>query len=162
MRILAFDPGYGRLGWGAIENLEFLDCGLIETELKKSMSSRLAELQEKIQKCIYKIQPKMIVMERLYFHKNKKTIAGVYQAQGIILASAGSLNYEVKEINPSSIKRIITGSGKANKEDIVKMLHHIVKQKIQFKQDDTSDALACAIAGHFLIHSEQKLKNNLK
>ena len=159
MRILAFDPGYARLGWGAISaserssQLKLLEYGVIETPAKQEITLRMHELHIGLRKLIQKIKPDCIGMERLYFSKNQKSAAGVYQAQGLILAAAGESKSSVWELEPRRIKYALSGSGKASKEQLMQIICRILGQTKAIWPDDAADALACAIAAYFQFRS---------
>lgn len=167
MKILAFDPGYARLGWGAISasknssRLQLLDYGLLESSAKKEKSLRMRELYVSLQELIQKIKADCISMEGLYFSKNQKTAAGVYQAQGLILAAAGEAKRSVWELEPRKIKRALTGSGNASKEQLMRVACRILGQTKMIWPDDAADALACAIAAYFQFRSKE-LSNTAK
>lgn len=166
MRILAFDPGYARLGWGAINtssnfsnissNLSIIGYGTLESSLKDSPSLRMYSLYKQLAELIKKIKPSHLGMERLYFSKNKKTVAGVYQAQGLILALAGKNNCPFVEIEPVKIKKSLTGYGSASKNAVMQMTARLLNQDNIVGYDDASDALACAIASYFHFSSLEK------
>ena len=59
---------------------------------------------------------------------------------------------EWDEIFPVTIKKILTGHGKAEKQDVAKALH-LYLPDIDYKNDDESDAAAVAIA--WLINHKQ-------
>ena len=161
MQILAFDPGYARLGWGAVSategstQLKLLEYGVIETPAGQESSLRMRELYLRVRELIQRIEADCIGMERLYFSKNQKTAAGVYQAQGLILAAAGEAKCSVRELEPPKIKRALTGSGKAGKAQIMQITCRILGQTEPIWPDDAADALACAIATYFQFRSSQ-------
>ncbi len=154
MRILSFDPGYSRLGWGLVHtqghknSLELVGYGVIETAAKQPMSLRMCSLYQQITRLINDLKPDHITMERLYFSTNQKTAAGVYQAQGLILAAAGQANYTVEEMEPKRIKRILTNSGNATKQQMMHIVCRILNQP-KITPDDAADAVAGAIAAYF-------------
>ena len=160
MQILAFDPGYARLGWGALsvsegsEQLKLLDYGLIETSEAEERSLRMYTLQQELRRLVQRIKPACIAMERLYFKKNQKTASGVYQAQGLILAAAGEINGPVLELEPRKIKLALTGSGNASKRQLMEITCRILGQTKAIRPDDAADALACAVAAYFRFRSE--------
>ncbi len=168
MQILAFDPGYGRLGWGAVsfpnslQSVVLLGCGTVETHSKQDMSLRMQTLYGELCSLIEKYQPDCIAMERLYFSRNQKTAVGVYQAQGLILAAAGKAKHCVKELAPKVIKKAITGSGASTKEQLMQITCRILQQDEVIYPDDAADAVACAIASYFYFYSANKICEETK
>lgn len=52
---------------------------------------------------------------------------------------------EFYEVNPVSIKKLVTGNGKAKKEEVAAALEYYVGPQ-EYESDDESDAVACGIA----------------
>ena len=158
MIILAYDPGYARLGWGLIKinklnKFEILDYGLITTQSTENMTLRLAKIYEKINSQFLKLKPDIIAMEKLYFVKNQKTAVGVFQVQGIILSLAGFYDKKFYEMDPKLIKKTITGNGNASKKDLIITIERLLNLSKSFETDDVADALAIAVATFFQIQS---------
>ncbi len=162
MRIMAFDPGYGRMGWACIiqkpeqGQLQYLSCGVLETKAGQAMTLRMAKLLKEIRNIMAKYQPDCFAMERLYFSRNQKTAAGVYQAQGLILAAAGERGASLEELEPKLIKKAVSASGKASKAQLMKICCRILSLEKDIRPDDAADALACAIAAYFRFQSLTK------
>ena len=71
------------------------------------------------------------------------------RAQGVAIAAAMSFGMPVSEYSPKRIKQAITGSGNADKDQVFKMLQHLVNLPDKPKYFDATDALAVAICHHF-------------
>ena len=156
LSFLGFDPGYGRLGWGVIQNeskrskFSLVDYGVIETSSEVEMARRIYTIHQESYRLIQRFSPHKLAMERLYFSKNQKTAVGVYQAQGVILSAAAAHAYEVREIDPKVIKRIVTGSGNASKIQVHQILLQILSHTSDIRPDDAADAVAVALAASIL------------
>ncbi len=169
MKILAFDPGYARLGWAYLEietkhsvGAHILkDYGLIETGSKEEMPQRLAYIFEASQALIQKTTPDFLAMEKLYFMKNKKTAVGVFQVQGLLLSLAGLSSLCLYELEPKIIKKTLTGNGNASKEEVLATINKVLNIIGTFKTDDVGDAVACALAAYFHVRSKN-LINEMK
>jgi crossover junction endodeoxyribonuclease RuvC len=103
-----------------------------------------------LQDLIKNIKPDLIVIERLFFFKNQKTVISVGQAQGVILLLAAQENISLTYLTPLQIKSIITGYGNADKKSVQKMLGLLMKEKLPKCEDDQSDAIACGLAYCYL------------
>ncbi len=158
MLVLAFDPGYSRLGWGVVQNrklpqrsssiiYETVGYGLIATKTGLPIEVRLKEIYKESCQLIENFNPDYIIIEKLYFSRNRRTAAGVYQAQGVLFAASGSFPCKLIQLEPKRIKKALTGSGQAGKEDIMRMVCRLLNLRYPVTPDDTADALACAIAG---------------
>lgn len=156
MIILAVDPGFDKLGYAFFElkrhplkKHKLLISGLIKSNPKDKIEKRLFFIYKKLSSLIKEFQPQSIILEQIFFLKNKKTVIQVSQAQGIVLLLAGIYNIETKFITPLQIKQTITGYGRSDKKSVQKMI--TLTEKISpSKQDDEMDAIACGLAYCYL------------
>ena len=164
MRILGIDPGYGRMGYGIIEQLRngqwvTLVYGCLNTDAKKSFVERLIEIKEKVDALAKKYKPEIMGVEKLYFVKNAKTAMDVGQARGAILLSGIENKMQICEFTPLQIKQSITGYGKADKRQMQKMVAMILNLKEKIKSDDAADALGVALCASQSLWMEKVKKN---
>lgn len=149
MIIMGIDPGFARVGWAVISEknsvIAPLDFGCIETEKTEKTEVRLAQIYDSILKHIKKHQPGALAIEDLFFATNAKTVIGVGQSRGVILLAAAKQKIPVVSYSPLSIKRTVTGDGKADKKQVEHMIMLTLKLKQTPKPDDTIDALAIAM-----------------
>ncbi len=150
VRVLGIDPGYGRMGFGLIEetggNFKTLDYGCFETPKNESAGSRLLEIKIFLDNYIEKNKPEVVGVETLFFSKNVKTALQVGEARGVILLSVAEKNISLFEVSPQQVKMAVTGYGAAKKEQMQKMVKTILGLKEIPKPDDAADGLAVAIA----------------
>lgn len=153
MKILGIDPGIGRCGWAVIETqdskLKALDYGCIETSPQKEIPQRLKEVYVEVSRIIDKYSPDSLSIEELFFNTNAKTAFVVGQARGVILLAASEKNLQISIYTPLQVKIAITGYGRAEKDQVGKMVKTILALKEIPKPDDVSDALAIALAHAF-------------
>jgi crossover junction endodeoxyribonuclease RuvC len=64
-----------------------------------------------------------------------------------------SAGLTVTEYSPKKIKQSITGNGNADKEQVWKMLQHILSIKEKPRLFDATDALAVALCHHFQMNA---------
>ena len=159
-RILGIDPGFGRVGYGIIEQKNnndwvALDFGCIETSSKKSFVERLLEVRDELKRIIIEQKPTRAAVEELFFFKNVKTAIEVGQARGVILLTAIESGLPVDEFTPLQVKQAMTGYGRAEKGQMQKIVATILGIKKPIKSDDAADALAVALtAGQSLWMSK--------
>ena len=149
MLILGIDPGYGITGYGAIElkegKLSLLEYGIVTTPAKIPFCERLSLIYEKMTKIIEKIKPDVMVIEKLFFKNNQKTAIDVAQARGVILLCGKNSEVQIEEFTPLQVKMIITGYGRAKKNQIMGTVKNILELSDVPKPDDAADAVALAI-----------------
>ena len=148
MIIIGIDPGLARVGYGIIEasngNKKLLDCGIIETPKGKLEEKRLLEIFQDLQKLINKWNPNYAAVEKFFFYKSSTTIS-VVQARGVIMMTLGLLDIPISEYAPAHIKLAVTGSGKANKKEILNAVMLDLNLNYAPKPDDSADAIAIAL-----------------
>ena len=150
MRILGIDPGYGRMGYGVIEKntkgeWKALAWGCVETEPKTDIADRLCIIKSELLKIIKEYKPDRAAVEELFFFKNVTTAVNVGQARGVIILTARENGLAVDEFTPLQVKQAITGYGKAEKDQMQKMVAVILGLKEKIKSDDAADALGIAL-----------------
>jgi crossover junction endodeoxyribonuclease RuvC len=150
MRVLAIDPGLTRCGIGVVDGsigspLEMLAVGVILTSSEDPTESRLLQLEREIQLWITEFKPDVIAIERVFSQHNLRTVMGTAQAAGIALLLAARNQIKVVMHTPSEVKAAVTGSGRANKAQVGKMVLNILKLDQAPKPADSADALALAI-----------------
>jgi len=149
MRILGIDPGFERLGVAIIEKNKTKDLVLFSECFKTSatleFSERLALIGKEIQRVIKKYKPDVLSIETLFFTTNQKTVMHVAEARGVMIYECAKAGMKIFEASPPQIKIATTGYGKANKEQVMKMVKILVDIDNTKKSDDELDAIATAI-----------------
>ena len=150
MRILGVDPGFERLGVAVLEKLPpgrevvlFSEC--FKTSPKLEFSERLNLIGEEIKKIIKKYRPKILAIETLFLTTNQKTVMRVAEARGVVIYEAARAGLKIFEASPPQIKIATTGSGRADKAQINKMVKILVKIDNQKSSDDELDAIAISL-----------------
>lgn len=150
MKILSIDPGYERLGIAIINKERGLKDSLLhsecfKTDAKISFEDRLLEIGNKIEELISFHNPSVLAIETLFFSKNTKTAMRVAETRGTIIYIGKKNKLNIKEINPMEIKLAVTGDGRSDKHQIIKMVQLIFKINKK-ATDDEYDAIACGLA----------------
>lgn len=151
MVILSIDPGYERVGIAVLdcargvgkEKLVFSCC--LRTSSKEEFSARLGEIGKELQKIIEKYSPGELAIEKLFFHKNKKTALKVSEAKGAIVETAIRNGLAVREYTPLQIKQALTGHGTADKTQVEYMVRMLIGVKEGKILDDEIDAIAIGL-----------------
>lgn len=149
MIILGIDPGTTRVGWAILktkkEEIVPINYGCFE--FNGQPGEKLEKISKNINKLIKNYHPKLIAIEKIFFFKNAKTAMSISEAKGVILLNAQRNKIQVIELTPLEIKQYLVGYGRASKQDIQKTIQFFFSLKSLPKPDDTSDALAVALAG---------------
>jgi crossover junction endodeoxyribonuclease RuvC len=150
LKILGIDPGTATTGFAVIEKIsgkiEALDFGIISTQAKIPPAERLLEIAENISELLESYRPDLVAVESLFFCKNQTTAMAVAQARGVVLAEAARFAIPLLELTPLQVKMAATGSGRADKKQVQKMVQKIFALEKIPQPDDAADALAVAFA----------------
>jgi crossover junction endodeoxyribonuclease RuvC len=128
-----------------------LGWGLIETDKNGFKENRLEVIYTETLSLLRKHTPDLFAMEKIFFATNAKTAIAVGQAQGVMLLAASKAKVKVMEYAPGTIKKVITGSGRANKKEVQKAVRKILGSKVKSGAhkkthfDNAADALAVAL-----------------
>ena len=148
-RVLGFDPGLANTGWGVIDasTSRYIPVayGSITTPANLPQGERLDIIFRKSTEIIKEFTPDAAGIESLYFTKNITSAIPVAQARGILLLSLFQSGINADEYTPQQIKQTITGSGKAEKQQLQEMLKIMLGLKEIPRPDHASDALGAAI-----------------
>lgn len=154
MRVLGIDPGLTRCGIGVVERtkenrLHLVDCGVIRTDSQIPLQERLLALNEELEGWIKRVRPDVIAVERVFSQLNVRTAMATGQAAGVALLIAAKAGLPIALHTPTEVKAAVTGSGRANKAQVGKMVVRILSLSEMPKPVDTTDALALAICHHW-------------
>jgi crossover junction endodeoxyribonuclease RuvC len=136
-----------------------VDCGVIRTDSSAQLHDRLLSLDEALQEWIRKVKPDAIAVERVFSQLNVKTAMATGQAAGVALLLAAKAGVPIALHTPTEVKAAVTGTGRAGKEQVAKMVVRILQLSEAPKPVDTTDALALAICHHWRGMSSDKLKD---
>lgn len=150
MRVLGVDPGLTRCGLGVVEGTPgrppvLVAVGVIRTPADLDVSRRLVLIEEELDAWIARHQPDAVAVERVFAQQNVRTVMGTAQASGVAMVVAARRGLPVALHTPSEVKAAVTGSGRADKEQVTTMVTRILKLSERPTPADAADALALAI-----------------
>ena len=160
MKIIGIDPGTARVGWALIEsqNVKLHPVyGCISTDQTLPPEIRLLKIQQELKQIIDKFHPECMSLEDLFFATNAKTAIAVGQARGVILLTAAIYNLPVISYTPLAVKLTICGDGKADKDQVAKMVKLNLNENNIPGPDDITDALAIALTHAYSYKLKGKL-----
>ena len=151
MRILGIDPGFERLGLAILEKKKgetrerviFSEC--FKTTVQLEFPDRLNLIGAEIREKIKKYKPEILAVETLFFASNQKTAMRVAETRGVIIYEATLAGLLIFEISPLQVKMAVTGYGKADKKQMLKMVKMLIKVDDGKTSDDELDAIAIAL-----------------
>jgi crossover junction endodeoxyribonuclease RuvC len=147
--ILGLDPGTAIVGYGVIvsdkSQLSHIAHGCITTDKSLPMPTRLNQIAKQLRVILKQYQPDLVAVEDLYFARNVTTAITVAQARGVLLQTVANLGLSVEHYTPLQIKQALTGYGKADKQQMQKMITMLLGLAEVPRPDDAADALAVAV-----------------
>lgn len=148
MRILGLDPGSRRCGYGIIDDaggeLRYVECGILSAPPQAAMEARLGEIARGLREVIEEHSPSVVAVEDVFVHANARSALALAQARGMALAVVGLLGLGAASYPPAVVKKALTGSGGATKDQIARMVQAQIGLRA-LPRADASDALAVAI-----------------
>lgn len=161
MRILGIDPGFAITGYSIIDYIgnkfKLITSGAILTEAGESFPLRLEKIYNELYEIIENFNPEAMAIEELFFNNNAKTAINVAQARGVILMTARIKKLSIFEYTPLQIKQAVTGYGRADKNQVQRMVKMILNEEKLPKLDDITDSMAIAICHAHSSKFAQKL-----
>lgn len=146
-RILGIDPGLGTTGYAVIEaGPKLLEAGVIRAEGGRDLALRLASLAEATEDVLEQWKPTAIVVEQLYSHyEHPRTAILMGHARGVFFLLGGQRGIPVLSIPSTTIKKTITGSGRAGKPQMQYAIMRELGLAKPPEPHDVADAIAVAI-----------------
>ena len=150
LRVLGVDPGLTRCGVGVVEGsvgrpLSLVDVGVVRTPADLDLARRLLRLERALDDLVVRLRPDVVAVERVFSQHNVRTVMGTAQASGIAMLVAARHGIEVHLHTPSEVKAAVTGSGRADKDQVAAMVTRVLRLEAPPKPADAADALALAI-----------------
>jgi crossover junction endodeoxyribonuclease RuvC len=153
MIVLGIDPGSRITGYGIVEKagnrLIHIDNGAIFTDSATDFPGRLKKIFDGLREIIAQYHPDQVAVENIFFATNPQSALKLGQARGAAIVAAVHSGLPVAEYSALQVKQAVVGQGRAEKEQVQKMLKALLGLP-EIAQADASDALAVAVCH---IHS---------
>jgi crossover junction endodeoxyribonuclease RuvC len=151
MRVIGFDPGLRRTGWGVVDvagsRLTHVENGVCTTDADKNggdLALRLLRLHGEIRQVVLDYRPDQAAVEHTFVNKDAAGTLKLGQARAISLLVPAQHRIPVAEYAPNAVKKAVVGVGHADKVQIQHMLKMLLPG-VALTGPDAADALAVAI-----------------
>jgi crossover junction endodeoxyribonuclease RuvC len=149
-RVLGVDPGLTRCGLGVVEGVPgkppaLIAVGVVRTDADEDIALRLLAIEQEIERWLAEYQPDTVAVERVFSQHNVRTVMGTAQAGAVAIVCAARHGLPVALHTPSEVKAAVTGSGRADKNQVTMMVSRILRLAEPPRPADAADALALAI-----------------
>jgi crossover junction endodeoxyribonuclease RuvC len=147
-RILGIDPGSQVTGFGVVDRVDgqivHVAHGTVRSRAEASPAGRLGDLYRTLCEVIEAHHPDVASVEQVFVSRSARSALILGQARGVALAALGAAGLPVHEYAPTRIKQSVTGSGRAAKIQV----QRVVRRRLELSVTpaaDAADALAAAI-----------------
>jgi crossover junction endodeoxyribonuclease RuvC len=177
MIVLGIDPGTAVTGFGVVTNvtnepspgpgfsttrstagserLRLVACGVVRTQARKSLASRLHEIHSGVTEVIARYRPDVLAVEGVFYARNARTTLALGHARGVVLLAGVEAGLAIREYSPAEIKKCVVGTGAATKEQVQFMLTRLLRLKTPPHPADAADGVAAAVACMLTTHMDR-------
>ena len=165
MRILGIDPGLNITGYGVIDaderGVRLVEGGVVRGGKGKSLAHRVGEIHTYNHNTDGPRDPAAVAFEELFSqYERPKTSIRMVHARGVIVLAATQAGLPVTNYAATQIKRILTGAGRAPKEQMQQAIQHELGLASLPEPADVADALAIAVTHWYLSRQSNRLIAN--
>ena len=150
--VCGIDPGLRQTGYGVLrvdeddDSITVMDAGVIRTTANESLAIRLAELAAGINEVLDENDVQVVALEQIYSHYQRpRTAILMAHARGALLLEAARRDSRIVHLPATSIKKHLTGNGRATKEQIQRAVAQVLSLDKIPEPADVADALAIAL-----------------
>ena len=147
--ICGIDPGSRTTGYGVIKvqgnRFSLLQYGVVELGDNVDSAEKLGKLHTSIQDVLRLNKVQEVAIESPFYGKNAQSMLKLARAQGVAMAVAALRDLRVCEYAPMTVKKAVAGQGRAGKEQVARMLQHLLPGVQIPRSLDAMDALAVAL-----------------
>ncbi len=156
-RVLGLDPGLQTTGYAVLEATDrgprVVDAGVIrsvEGRDPSDMAQRVRALYDGLCEVLKEWQPSAMAVEQLFAHyDHPRTAILMAHARGVFFLAGAQRDIPVISYAPTKVKKLLTGSGRASKEQ----MQHAVARELGLagppEPHDVADALGIALCHYF-------------
>lgn len=149
-RCVGIDPGLNRTGYAVIERTpsgpKLREGGVLTSDASCSLAERVHELGCGLHEVLDQYRPELVAIEQVYSTpRHPKTAVLMAHARGALLYVTRSLGIPIVHYTPAQVKRLLTGSGRASKEQVQFAIQRELHLSEILEPNDVADASAIAL-----------------
>ena len=149
MKVIGIDPGTATCGYGIVHEsdgrLRAIDHGWWKTRAGQAPELRLKTIFDGVSGLIEQHAPDAVALEESFVGADARIALSVGQARGAVLVAAASAGVACTEYSPARVKQAVCGYGRAEKQQVLKMVTAILRLPEAPATSHAGDALAVAI-----------------
>lgn len=159
MRIIGIDPGTKNCGYSIVDvgprRSKLVACGLINP--KGEHNSNLLEIHNTVKIAVQKYKPEHAALESIFFNKNISSAVKIGEVRGCLIVLFEEFGISSQSYTPQQIKKATTGSGKAEKHQLLEVLIDKFKMDPQKLQSDHVVDATCIALCHYGVLTQKSL-----
>jgi len=160
VRIFGIDPGSHRTGYGCIDTNgsrhRLIVCGVLTAPSRITFPEKLLTIHDELEVLLHRHRPETVAIEDLFFARNARSALKLGHVRGVVMLAASEAGIPVSEYTPTEVKRTVVGYGRAEKQQVQKMIMLLLGLDQAPSPFDVSDALAVAICHSHAIGPTSK------
>jgi crossover junction endodeoxyribonuclease RuvC len=149
VKVIGIDPGTASCGYGIVHEsegrLRAIDHGWWKTPAGERPELRLKTIFDEVAALIEQHTPDAVVLEESFVGVDARTALSVGQARGAVMVAAANAGVVCAEYPPARVKQTVCGYGRAEKQQVQKMVKAILGMRSEPTPTHAADALAVAI-----------------
>ncbi len=148
MIVMGIDPGTRHLGWGVVSvagtRIAHVAHGVVDAPTDQPLAARLGVLDDGVRAVLAEFVPGECGVESIFFARDASAAAKLGHARGVVLLALHRAGVAVFEYPPATVKRAVAANGRADKEQVARMVGAMLRLREPIRAD-AADALAVAI-----------------
>jgi crossover junction endodeoxyribonuclease RuvC len=158
--VLGVDPGTHACGWGVVVSegggrLRAVAAGVVRARSAAPVEERLRVVASGLREVVARHRPEEAALEEVFYGRDVRAAVRIGEGRGAALVVLAEAGVPVSGYANNSVKRSVTGSGRAGKPRVLAMVRAILGDVAGLCGEgglgpalDASDALALAICHH--------------
>lgn len=127
------------------ESASLLFSQVLRTDASSELVERIGKLSEQIDSCMGEYSVQSVALERVFAQANLRSVMGVAQISGAVMASAHRRGLPVEFFTPTEVKLSVCGNGRASKAEVMATIERFYPKSLKTSHPDEADAVAIAL-----------------
>jgi len=149
VKVIGIDPGTASCGYGIVHEkdgrLRAIDHGWWKTSAAERPELRLKKIFDAVVELVELHQPDAVAIEESFVGVDARTALSVGQARGAVMVAAANAGIACSEYSPARVKQVVCGYGRADKQQMQRMVKVILGLQVEPATSHAADALAVGI-----------------
>jgi crossover junction endodeoxyribonuclease RuvC len=152
VRVLGIDASLRSTGFAVLDGdrrrQAAVEFGVITTPAGATLESTLRAIADGVEGIIDRHRPEALAIEDIFGYKDTRTALLLGHVRGVVIFLCARRGMEVAQYAATTIKQTVTGSGRADKQQVQNMVVRTLSLS-HVPPHDAADALAAALTHVF-------------